>query len=140
LLLVFERFTLCCHTIICLSCLLCLSVLSVMVVYCGQTVGWIKVKLGMQVGLGPAHIVLNGDPAHASQKGYSPPFSAHACCGQTATWIKMPLGMEVGLGLGHIALDGTKLPPQRGTAALPSFGPMSILWPNGRPSQLLLNR
>ena len=29
------------------------------VVYCGQTVGWIKVKLGMQVGLGPAHIVLN---------------------------------------------------------------------------------
>jgi len=32
--------------------------LSVTVVYCGQTVGRIKMKLGMQVGLGPGHIVL----------------------------------------------------------------------------------
>jgi len=32
-------------------------------VYCGQTVGWIKMKLGMEVGLGPSHIVLDGDPA-----------------------------------------------------------------------------
>ena len=29
----------------------CLSVLSVPLVYCGQTVGRIKMKLGMQVGL-----------------------------------------------------------------------------------------
>jgi len=39
------------------------SVLSVTLVYCGQMVGWIKIKLGMQVGLGPGHIVLDGDPA-----------------------------------------------------------------------------
>jgi len=40
----------------------CLSVcLSVTLVYCGQRVGWIKIKLGMQVGLGPGHIVLDGD-------------------------------------------------------------------------------
>ena len=32
-------------------------------VYCGQTVGWIKMKLGMRVGLGPGHIVLDEDPA-----------------------------------------------------------------------------
>ena len=32
----------------------CLSVLSVMLVYYGQTVGWIEMKLGMQVGLGLA--------------------------------------------------------------------------------------
>jgi len=38
-------------------------VLSVTLVYCGQTVEWIKMKLGMQVGLGPGHIVLDGDPA-----------------------------------------------------------------------------
>jgi len=25
-------------------------------------VGWIKMKLGMEVGLGPGHIVLDGDP------------------------------------------------------------------------------
>ena len=39
----------------CLS--VCLSVLSVTFLYCGQTVGRIKIKLGTQVGLGPGHIV-----------------------------------------------------------------------------------
>jgi len=39
-----------------------LSVLSVTLVNCGQTVGWIKIKLGTEVGLGPGHIVLDGDP------------------------------------------------------------------------------
>jgi len=36
-------------------------VLSVTLVYCGQTVRQIKMKLGMQIGLGPGHIVLDGD-------------------------------------------------------------------------------
>jgi len=43
-------------------------------VYCGQTVGWIKMKLGMQVGLGPGHIVLDGDPAALPQRGTAPQF------------------------------------------------------------------
>jgi len=30
-------------------------------VHCGQTVGRIKIKLGMQAGLNPGHIVLDGD-------------------------------------------------------------------------------
>jgi len=34
--------------------------MSVTFVYCGQTVGWIKIKLGVKVGLGPGHIVLDG--------------------------------------------------------------------------------
>jgi len=53
-----------------------LSVLSVCLfatlVYCGQTVGWIKMKLGMQVGLSPGHIVLDvldGDPAPPPLRG-----------------------------------------------------------------------
>ena len=29
---------------------------------CGQVVGWIKMKLGTEVGLGPGRIVLDGDP------------------------------------------------------------------------------
>jgi len=41
----------------------CLSCLSVMLVYFGQTAKWIKMKLGTHVGLGPSHIVLDGDPA-----------------------------------------------------------------------------
>ena len=31
--------------------------------YCGQTAGWMKMRLGMEVGLGPADFVLDGDPA-----------------------------------------------------------------------------
>jgi len=49
---------------------------------------------GMQVGLGPGHIVLDWDPASPS-KGEHPQFSAHVCCGQMAEWIKMPLGRKV---------------------------------------------
>jgi len=49
---------------VCLSC----PVLSVTLVYCGQMVGWIKVKLGLQVGLSPGHIVLDGDPAPPPKK------------------------------------------------------------------------
>jgi len=42
----------------------CLSVCrSVMLVYNGQTVAWIKMSLGMEVGLAPGHMVLGKDPA-----------------------------------------------------------------------------
>jgi len=69
-------------------------VTSVSLVYCGQTIGRIKMKLGMQVGLVPGYIVLDG--TQLPQKGHSPQFSTHVYCGQTARWIKMPLGTEVG--------------------------------------------
>jgi len=55
----------------CLS--VCLSVLSVTFVHCGQTVGRIKMKLGAQVGLGPGHIVLDGNSAPLPQRGTAPP-------------------------------------------------------------------
>jgi len=42
--------------------------LSVTLVYCGQTVGWIKMPLGMEVGIDPSDTVLDGDPA-PPQKG-----------------------------------------------------------------------
>jgi len=54
-------------------CLSVLSVLSVTFVHCGQTVGRIKMKLGMQVGIGPGHCVLDGDLAPASPKGVGAP-------------------------------------------------------------------
>jgi len=57
----------------CLSVLSCLSVLPVTLVYCGQTVGWINVKLGMQVGLAHGHIVLDGDPGPPPSKGKALP-------------------------------------------------------------------
>jgi len=42
-------------------------------VYCDQTVGWIKMKLGMQVGLGPGHIVLDGTQLPPLKGGGAPP-------------------------------------------------------------------
>ena len=42
--------------------------LSVTLVCCGQTAGWIKMKIGMQVVLRPDHIVLDGDPAPLPKK------------------------------------------------------------------------
>ena len=39
---------------------------------CGQMVGWIKMPLGMEEGLGPGDFVLHGDPAPLPKKGRSP--------------------------------------------------------------------
>jgi len=61
-----------------------LSVLSVTFVRCGQTVGRIKMKLGMRLDLGPGHILLDRDPAPPPPKGHSPLLSPHICCGQMA--------------------------------------------------------
>jgi len=46
-------------SVCCLSCPVCLSVTFV---HCGQTVGRIKTKLGMRVGFGSGHFVLDGVP------------------------------------------------------------------------------
>jgi len=43
---------------------------------CGQMVGWIKIPLGMEVGLGPGNFVLDGNPAPPPQKGDGAPSSS----------------------------------------------------------------
>jgi len=66
-------------------------------------------KLGTQVGLGPGHIVLGGDPALSPLKGHSPPnFRPISVAAKMAAWIKMSLGMEVGLGPGDFVLKRMK--------------------------------
>ena len=73
-----KRFALCYRSIV-------MSVLSVTFVHCGQTVGPINMKLGVQVCLGPHHIVLDGDPAPPPSKGHNPhPISARIC---SAKWL-----------------------------------------------------
>jgi len=42
-------------------------------VYYGQMTGWIKIPPGMEVGLGPGGIMLDGDPAPPSRKGAQQP-------------------------------------------------------------------
>ena len=71
----------------------------VTLVYYGQTVGWIKMKLSLVVGLGPGQIVLDGDPLTPPQRA-NPQFLGHICCSQMAAWIKMSLGMELCLDPG----------------------------------------
>ena len=84
-------------------------------------------KLGMQVGLGPGHIVLDGTQLPLPQRGTAPQFSDHICCYRTAGWIKMPLGIEVDLGPGNFVLDGDPVPQRKGQQPLHSFRPMSIV-------------
>ena len=83
-------------------------------------------KLGLHVGLGPGHIVLDEEPAPLPQRGIVLQFSAHICCGQMAARIKMPLGMDVGFGSGDFVLDGDPAPsPKRGRRQ--NFWPMFIV-------------
>jgi len=115
-----KRFTLCYRTVVCLSVLFCL--------YCGQMVGWIKMKLGTQVGLGPGHIVLDWDPALPSPKREQSPLIfgpcllwLNSCMDQDTTWYGGSPRPRP-----HFAI-GTHLPsPKRGHSGL-NFRPMSTV-------------
>ena len=88
--------------------------------------------LGMEVGLGPRHIVLDGDPAALPKKGAERPPIFDPFLLWPNGWMHqaMPLGMEVGLSSGHFVLDVDPVPiPKRGGAPV-IFGPR-LLWPNG---------
>jgi len=108
----------------------CTVCVSVTFVHCGQTVARSRRNLACrycQVGLGPGHIVLEGDPAPLPKGAQPPQFSAHICCGQMAPWIKMSLGMELDLGQGDFVLDGDHAHPSpKGGRAPPHFRPMFI--------------
>jgi len=74
--------------------------------------------LGMQVGLIPDHIVLDGDPVPPPQKGAQPPnFQPMFIVAKLLDGSRYPLSTEVNLGPGDLVLDGVPaLPPKRGTA------------------------
>ena len=80
-----KRFTLCYRTVVVSVLSVCLPVT---LAYCGQTAGWIKMPLGMEVGLGPGDMVLDGYPVPSRGNGYgSPHFSADVYCGQTVAHL-----------------------------------------------------
>jgi len=70
----------------------CLSVLSVTFVHCGQTVGRIKMKFSMQVGLGPWPHCVRWGPSSPSPNEVRPPifgpylFRPSGCIDQDVTW------------------------------------------------------
>ena len=95
-------------------------------VCCNQTAGWIKMRLGTEVGVGPGDIVLDGDPASLPLKRHSPQFVAHVYCGQMAGWIKMALDTEVYHGPWVTLCSWVPISLEMGTAT-PPFRPMSIV-------------
>jgi len=99
------------------------------IVRCGQTAGWTKMPLGMEVGLGPGDFVFNDDSVPPEKKDTPPTqFLAHVYCGQTGGWFKMPLGTEVDLGPRHIVLDGDPAPLRKGHSS-PLISAHVSLWP-----------
>ena len=105
-------------------------------VRCGQTAGWTKMPLGMEVGIGPAEIGFQLPP----QTGHSPQFPAHVYCSQTAGWMGTLLGTKVDLAGGQNTLcyTGTQLPHEKGTADPPPFLLAHVHCGHDRQSQLLL--
>ena len=98
--------------------------------HCGQTVGRIKTKLGMQVSLGNGHTVLDGDHAPLPKRGRSPPPNFGPCLLRPNGWMDeagtwhggrpQHRRLCVRSGLSHP-------PPKRGGRRLPNFGPISIV-------------
>jgi len=100
--------------------------------YCTQMAKWIKMPLGMEVGLDPSDIVLDWDPGPLPKMGAEPPASfvpcllwLNSCMDQDATWYgDRPRPRP------HCARWSPSSPPKRGIAVPPIFGPC-LLWPNG---------
>jgi len=96
----------------------CLSCLSVTLVYCGQTFRWIKMKLGMEVGLDPGTLCyMDPSPLKLLKKGgkAAPPtfwlvLWPNGWMDHGTTWNGGRL-----LSPGHLVLDGDPACPQRGT-------------------------
>jgi len=91
-------------------------------VYCGQTDGWIKMAIGTEVGLGPGHLVLDGEPPPLPKKGTEPPIfgpfllSPNGWMNQDSTWHGGGPWSKP-----HCARRDTSSPPQKGDRP-PIFG------------------
>ena len=93
-------------------------------VYCGQTAAWIKMPLGMDVGLGPGHVTIDGTELPQTRGHSSPP----PIFGPCLLWPCKRLD------------GGTRdVYPLQGKwhSSHSTFRP-TLLW-HGRSSQLLLN-
>jgi len=124
-----KRFALRYRTVVCMSCL------SVTLVYCGQTVGWIKMKLGVEVGLGLRPHFVRWGPSIPSPKGAQPPIFGpclswpNGWMDQDATWY----GGRPWPKPHYVRWGPSSLPKKERSS--PLFG-RCLLWPYGRPSHL----
>jgi len=115
-----------CKTILLMLSVRCPVCLSVTFVHCGQTVGRIEMKLGMPVGLGPGHTVLDGDP-DPLPKGAQPPIFCpyqlrpNGCMDQDVTWYGARPRLR------RLCVSGGPRSPLRKGGRAPNFRPMFIV-------------
>ena len=109
-----KRFAQCYQTIVSP---VCLSVTLVYSMYCGQMVGWINMKLGMQVGLSPGH-ELDGERERERE------FICHKIKKNIQNQSKLTIvaGYQKGKPISYPSSKRGRSPP-------PIFGPC-LLWPN----------
>jgi len=96
-------------------------------VYCGQTAGWLKLVLGMEVSLSPGDFVLDGDPA-LSRKGGRPQIFGpcllrpNGWMDEAGTWHEgRPQPSRLCVSWGPSPL------PQKGAEPPPHFRPIFIV-------------
>jgi len=93
-------------------------------VCCGQTAAWMKMKLRMQVGLGPSHTVLDGDLAQPTIFG--------PCLLWPNGWMHPDATWYGGRARPrpHCARWGPSSPPSKKRESPKILGPC-LLWQNG---------
>jgi len=98
---------------------------------CNQTAGCIKMPLGMEVGLGPCHSVLNGNPAPLPKKGPSPPIFGSFLLWPNG-WMHQDANWSGGRPQSRPTLCsmGTSYPQKKGHTHPKQFL-AHVLWPNG---------
>ena len=119
------------HPMLLIHCLsVCAVCLSVTFVYCGQTVAWIKMKLGIDVGLGPTTLSQIGTQLPLP-RGTAPNFrpdgpkiGGKRWLDQDAIWYGCTLRPRQ-----HCVTWGPSSPFPKGVQP-PIFG-LCLLWPNG---------
>jgi len=93
---------------------------------------WIKMALGMEVGLGPVHIVLDGDTAPLPKTGGRAPQICGPSLLRPNSWIHQDATWYGGRPrpTRHCVRCGPSYPKKKGTPTPPIFCPC-LLWPNG---------
>jgi len=97
---------------------------------CGQTAGWIKMPLGMELGVGPGDCMFDGDPAPIIIKGIAPNFCP--CLLWPNTWMDQDVTWYGGKPQPcrrRCVRWGRSSPKTLKGAQAPVFG-SCLLWPN----------
>jgi len=102
--------------------------------YCSQTAGYIKMPLGMEIGLSSGDFVLDGDPAPSPKRG-----GAHPIFGPRLLWPNGWMDQDVTWYGGrprptrHCVRCGPSYPQKTGTPTPSNFWPVSIVakWLDG---------